>query len=207
MLLIALAAQMSMPVGQPRGVWDLFSADDVPLDLVPEGEIKRVGVRVTVTPDGKVENCRAESSSGISKLDAYTCSIIERRARFHAAIGGNGQPTYGVIRTIVTWAVDASGGAMPPADLELTVSRLPSGVNGKTSGSLMFLVDAAGHPSFCMEEKPTEPLASKLPPVLVNIACNQLVKSYVAVPARDLSGRAVSSIQNATVTFLTQEPK
>jgi TonB family protein len=203
MFWIALAAQMRVPVPGVAGISSLFSADDVPIDLVPDGEVRRVGVRVTVKPDGKLDDCRADSSSGIPKLDAYTCAIILRRARFDPAIGPDGQPTYGVIRTTVTWAVNASGGPGWADDLELTVSRLPTGVETPMFGSLMFAVDQAGHPSACAEEEPRRPSMQKLPAVLVNIACDQLLKSYVAIPARDITGRPVPSVQNATVEFST----
>jgi len=121
MLWIALApaAQISMPVMDRASIWTLFSADDVPLDIVPDGESRRVIVRVAVKPDGNIQNCRAEFSSGIAKLDAYTCAIILRRARFHPATGPDGLPAYGVLRTTVTWAVNA----MPsnwPADLRFS---------------------------------------------------------------------------------------
>jgi hypothetical protein len=203
MFWIALAAQISMPVMDQASIWTLLSVDDVPLDIVPDGESRRVNVRVAVKPDGNIQNCRTEFSSGIPKLDAYTCAIILRRARFHPAIGLDGLPAYGVIRTAVTWAVNDTSRDWP-ADLELTVMKLPEGIKNSAFVNLMFAVDEAGRSSSCAVEEPRPPVHRKLTNELIQVACGQLLKNYVAIPATDIAGKAVRSVQDATVRFSTE---
>jgi hypothetical protein len=203
MFWIALAAQLSMPVDSHGGIWNLFSFDDVPLELVPNGEARGVGVRVTVDPTGIIRSCQAEFSSGIPKLDAYTCGIVLRRAHFRPATGLGGQPAYGVVRTEIMWSVNASS-PKNAGDLELTVPRLPKGVKNPAFAYVMFMVDEVGHPSACRDEEPPPPSHEKVTNELLQTACDQLTKSYVAIPAKDDAGRPVSSVQDAVVRFSTE---
>ncbi|WP_163596934.1 energy transducer TonB, partial [Klebsiella pneumoniae] len=46
-----------------------------------EGEVK---FKLTVAGDGNVERCEITASSGFADLDAATCALIARRARFSA---------------------------------------------------------------------------------------------------------------------------
>ena len=206
MFWLALAAQLSMPNMDQGPVWTLFSSDDLPMDIVTDGESRSVNVRLEVKPDGAIQNCRAELSSGITKLDAYTCAIILRRARFHPATGLDGLPAYGVVRTTVTWAVNATPLNLS-ADLELTVTGLPKGVKDPAFVNLMFAVDEAGRPSSCAMEVPRAPTHQKLTSELIQVACSQLLKNYVAIPATDIAGRTVRSVQDATVRISTDRPR
>jgi hypothetical protein len=206
MFWIALAAHINMPFMDQASIWTLFSADDVPLDVVPDGESRRVNVRVVVKPDGAIQNCGAEFSSGIPKLDAYTCAIILRRARFHPAIGLDGLPAYGVIRTAVTWAVNDAPSKWP-TDLDLTVTALPKGIKNPAFVSLMFAVDETGRPSSCAAEEPRPPAHRKLTDELIQVACDQLLNNYVAIPARDIAGKTVRSVQDANVRFSTDRQR
>jgi hypothetical protein len=206
MFWIALAAQISMPIIQGGGIWTLFSGDDVPLSIMREQDVRVVGVRLTVDPTGKLQACSAEFTSGLTKLDEYTCEIIRRRARFQPARGPDGQSAYGIIRTPITWTVNADS-PRSPADLELTVSRLPKGIKSPAVARLMFAVDERGHPSSCQQEEPPAPAVPALPPELVKIACAELLQSYVAIPAGDASGRPVASVQDARINFSVARTK
>lgn len=181
----------------------MFTADDVPIDLVGEGKARVVGVRVTVDPDGTTRNCEAETSSGVPKLDAYTCVIILKRAHFRPAIGASGSPEIGVYRKQVTWAVDSDSLPIIP-DIDLTVSRLPAGVKDPTSVDLMFEVDESGHPSSCAAEQPAPVPHPGSASELVGVACDQLLKTYIAKPAMDRQGRPAPSLQDAVVRFSTK---
>lgn len=201
MLWIFLAAHLSAISGDPDKLQSLFTADDVAVDLVGDGNVRRVGVRVTVDPTGVPRNCTAEFSSGVRKLDEYTCLIIMRRARFQPTLGPNGEPQFRVFRTEITWAVNASGGDAG-ADLDLTVTHLPTGLSDPTSVRLQFQVDEAGHPSDCRAED--GPAGDKSSADLLAIACDQLLRSYVATPATDAAGKPVRSLQDAVVRFSTK---
>jgi hypothetical protein len=201
MFWIALAAQISMPLPDKGGLLNIFTHRDVPMSLVAEGEWRSVGVRVTVTPEAKILQCETEATSGIAKLDAYTCAIIIKRAKLHPAIWSDGSATYGIIRTAVIYSVNYSNPPPAPGDIELTVNQLPKGIKSPANAYVMFAVDEAGRPSHCAEEdRVWRPLAGKAPQ-LIAIACEQVAKSWHAKPAQDASGRPVQSIQNALVKF------
>jgi hypothetical protein len=207
MLWIALAAQISMPVIPGGGIWTLFSGDDFPSSIMRQQDTAIVGVRLTIDPVGKLQACSAEFTSVLANLDAYTCDIIRRRARrMQPARGPDGQAAYGVIRSTVTWMANGYSPRSPP-DLDLTVSRLPKGIKSPAVARLMFAVDERGHPSSCQQEEPPAPAVPALPPELVKIACAELLQSYVAIPARDASGRPVASVQDARVNFSVARTK
>jgi len=201
MFWIALAAQISMPALKKGYILGVFTADDVPIRMVPEGAWRRVGVRVTVDAEGKIQSCEIESTSGNPQLDSYTCAIIRKRAKPQPARWSDGTPTYAVIRTVVSYSVNAT---VPPesGDIELTVNQLPQGLKSPAFAQVMFAVDEKGHPSFCSEEgRIWKPLADKAPE-LIKIACDQIMKNWVPKPARDLSGKPVRSIQDARIKFI-----
>lgn len=199
---IALAAQLSMPLTERGNVLDLFSNEDVPINLIPNGEARRVNIRVTVGPDGRLRRCDIEGSSEIERLDALTCDLVRKRARFHPATWSDSSPAYAVIRKSVVWSVNARF-LTAPGDLDLTVEQLPKGLKSPIALTVMFETDVIGRLGACVEETRTFHPYTKKFPELVKVACQQLSEGYVATPARDDSGKAVKSIQDAVVRFST----
>jgi TonB family protein len=118
MFWIALAAQLMIP--EPIGprypdVRALFTAYDFPRSLQAEGRNGVAYTRITVRPDGSTESCVPEASSSNKELDAYTCAIILKRAKFRPATWIDGTSAYGVIRVPVTYRL--MGVPMTDADL------------------------------------------------------------------------------------------
>ena len=62
-----------------------------------------VGVRLTVGPNGRVINCRAERSSGNAELDARTCRLAQQRITFDPARNDEGTPVQTEVLTTYTW--------------------------------------------------------------------------------------------------------
>src|SRR3546814_12523039 len=58
---------------------------DYPSSALRNEEEGTTGFRVTVGTNGRVTDCSVTSSSGSSTLDAATCRLINRRARFTPA--------------------------------------------------------------------------------------------------------------------------
>ena len=214
MLWMALAAQLSIPV--PIGtrlpdVRAIFSADDFPAYLQMQGVSRVVHTRTTVRPDGGVDGCAVEGSSGDPKLDAYTCGLIVKRAKFMPAKWIDGTAAYGVIRVPVSWRIANS----PPSetemlkaaepDLELTVNQLPKGAGSIAVLILEIGADAAGHPITCAEEPVAWSASKRHFPELLGLACQRVMAEYNAVPPLDPSGRAVRSVQTVSVRF-TKNP-
>lgn len=65
-----------------------------------------VGVRVTVTPDGRATGCSVTSSSGSSILDQAACTGMERYARFDPALDAAGNPTTDSYSTRITYRLN-----------------------------------------------------------------------------------------------------
>jgi len=210
---IALAGQLSnaVPVGlRSPDVRAVFTFNDMPVYVQAAGITRFVLTRLTVGPDGNLQDCAAERPSGDGQLDAYTCRIFSKRAKkFQPAKWVDGSATYGVLSVPVTWAI----GGVPskhdlerayPPDMELSVNRLPRGADEGTYVPLVIAVDESGRVVGCSQFQPTsKSVHAKTFPELVPIACDLLVRQFTAIPAKDASGKPVQSVQNASVVFRT----
>jgi periplasmic protein TonB len=85
----------------------LFSTDDYPPSALRNEEQGTTSVRITVGTDGRVADCSVSSSSGSSTLDAATCSIIKRRARYTPAKDQSGNPITGTDSARIRWVLPA----------------------------------------------------------------------------------------------------
>jgi hypothetical protein len=192
-----VAAQLSAPL-PTREHW--VSPDDVPLELLEGNVLETVGFAITVKPDGRIQDCLIEVSSGNRKLDAYTCKLASQRLRFRPGRLSDGSAVYGVYRTSLKWW---AGDDYPPtlrglSDVYLTVSQLPPKLKSPTVVRLMCGVDETGGISDCVAED------EKSPVELVQIGREQVIKSYTAKPARTIEGVAVQSTQSVLVSFETR---
>jgi hypothetical protein len=202
MMFLALMAQLA--AAQPIKYPSWFSYDDVPVALIPEGTMRRVAVRVLIRPNGSLQGCEVELSSGDPKIDVYTCGLILKRARYSPARWSDGSPTFGVVRLPVVWSVGDVRPSLGPGDLEITENRLPKGVRSPAFVGTIFAADEQGRASSCM----AEPATAGTPPsdpTLVTVACARLIAAYRAIPARDENGKPVRSVQNARVRFTEQK--
>ena len=71
----------------------LFSADDYPAAAQAAGAEGTAQAQLTISPDGRVVGCNLTRSTGNSALDAATCNILRRRAKFSPAKDSNGNAT------------------------------------------------------------------------------------------------------------------
>jgi len=210
MLWIALATQLTLrgalrlPDPDPRGV---FSPDDMPAYVQIDGINRFVATRTTVRPDGKTQDCAIEGGSGDPKLDAYTCAIILRRAKFQPATWLDGTPVFGVLRLPVSWTIGGPPSKSElesayPNDLDLSVTRLPADAGRRTNLRLMIAVDENGKVVGCSEPSPVSQwVHTRSFHELVPIACDHLRGEFTAIPARDASGKFVRSVQTVTIGF------
>ncbi len=178
---------MSLPTtSDPRDgdITALFSSDDFPRYLVKAGAdlSKTVLTRTTVRSDGSTDNCTAEVSSGDSLLDAYTCALIVKRAKFHPATWTDGSAVFGVIRVPIHWRIAFANTPDDPLkladpDLELSVNQLPKGAKSLVSITLELAADENGRIVACVEKPPTKYDRTKQFPELVAVACRQALKN------------------------------
>jgi TonB family protein len=160
-----------------------------------------VRIRVTVSPAGEGQDCFVEATSGLPKLDSLTCELVMKRARFKPAKWNDDKPAFAIYRRNVLWADGDSFDYSRPIDVEVSVDRLPRHVHSPVAVGVRFAVSADGTRSSC------EAADKDANPALASIACQQVLASYPAIPARDANRNPVSSIQNAVVSFVTDQPK
>ncbi len=80
-----------------------FSDDDYPPSALRNEESGRTAFRLSIGADGRVTDCNVTSSSGSSALDATTCSLLKRRARYTPARDDNGNATTDTASGSITW--------------------------------------------------------------------------------------------------------
>jgi protein TonB len=61
--------------------------------------------RLTVGPDGRVQQCAVTGSSGSSSLDATTCRLMKSRARFTPARDSSGGTTGDTVNSSIRWVL------------------------------------------------------------------------------------------------------
>jgi|1186.fasta_scaffold75665_2 TonB family protein len=203
MFWIALLAVAQLSAPPAKNLVGLFASDDVPLQMLGDEADRTVGIRLTVRPEGQVQSCEVEYSSGIAELDLYTCKLAAKRSKF-APASRNGTPAYAVYRLPVRYLVTSGRRSpVPPrADFTIRINELPRDVRSPAAIHLVFEVDERGHPSACKAEDIQGKFHADAQ--LVGRACDQLLKDYTAIPARDEGGKVVPSVQDAIVQFRTQ---
>lgn len=91
----------AQPKGSP-GSW--ATSNDYPSRALRENRAGVTGFRVTVGADGRVVDCSITSSSGSPDLDATTCQMVTRRARFKPALQ-DGSPVQGTYSNKIRWEI------------------------------------------------------------------------------------------------------
>jgi protein TonB len=94
-------ARGASPDGLAR--WSARIQENYPPRAVRDEIEGRVGVRVTVGPNGRVADCSVTSPSGSSILDDAACSGMRSYARFNPALDAAGNPTTGSYTTTIVY--------------------------------------------------------------------------------------------------------
>ena len=97
-------ARGAKPKGQ--GQWAARIQDNYPSDALRMEKEGRVGVRVSIGPDGRVTSCSVTSSSGTASLDRAACDGMQRYARYDPALNDAGQPTEGSASTAIVYKLN-----------------------------------------------------------------------------------------------------
>lgn len=92
------------PKGQ--GSWAARIQANYPTRAAREEREGRVGVRVSIGPDGRVTSCSVTSSSGSPDLDEAACSGMTSYARFNPALDDAGNPTNASWSTAIVYKLN-----------------------------------------------------------------------------------------------------
>jgi periplasmic protein TonB len=100
-------------VNKSRGVspkgqsgWARRIQDNYPARALRDEREGRVGVRVTIGPDGRVSACSVSSSSGSPDLDAAACEGMQRHARYEPALDAAGNPITASTSTTIVYQIN-----------------------------------------------------------------------------------------------------
>ena len=101
------------PPSQARGAspdglagWSRRIQENYPARAVRDEIEGRVGVRVTIGPNGRVSDCSVSNSSGSSILDEAACAGMRSYARFNPALDAAGNPTSGNYSTTIVYQLN-----------------------------------------------------------------------------------------------------
>lgn len=201
---LLMAAAVAMQAATPLNAANWFKVDDYPLAALRQNEIGYVGFAVLVGIDGKPEKCTVVAPTPFDDLNKLTCLLVMRRARFKAAAGADGQPSYGIYRSRTSWLTAADPKAMerlkkaypPPSDVDLTltvnIATVPPPIE------LVIGVDSSGTVHDCKPED------SNAQPAWVKVACTQMETHSMLSPAITAEGQAAASVQTVKVAFEPQ---
>ena len=85
------------------GAW--VTESDYPTQAVRLGLEGVARFTVTIGGDGRVSSCQITGSSGHDELDAATCRLVTKRARFEPARDNKGAVTSGSYSSAVRWKI------------------------------------------------------------------------------------------------------
>lgn len=86
-----------------RDIDTLIVDIDFPSHAILKGIEGVTSYRLTIDTEGRVRNCVITKSSGSSNLDAETCKLMKRRARFYPATDREGKPIIGTYSGKEIW--------------------------------------------------------------------------------------------------------
>ena len=181
-----------IPMGNPAG-W-LAAADfphGFPANLIAT-------INIVVSPAGKLERCDIDPSSGDNSFDTTVCKVEMSRARFIPARDTDDLAAYGIFHV----DVNTSGRKKPPADLVLTLNKLPQDLRPPIELGAIITVDVDGHVTKCVPRAAYEETAR----LLGKIGCDQVVAEWKPRIAKTADNIAVSSIQSLAVGFVAKPP-
>ena len=99
---LGFAPRAARPLGNP-GSW--ATDNDYPARDLREGNQGVARFSLTVGPDGRVQSCTINMSSGFPGLDRATCDYVSRRARFEPATDGSGAKVPGNYANKIRWVI------------------------------------------------------------------------------------------------------
>jgi len=104
---VEIAAPASIPRETPPALLgnmsSLVSADDYPASSIRNAEAGRVSVRMHIDRSGFANDCEVILSSGYRTLDAATCRLMIRKARYAPARDAGGRIVDGFATQSLTW--------------------------------------------------------------------------------------------------------
>jgi TonB family protein len=80
-----------------------FSTDDYPMQAAADREGGVSSIVLLIDEKGTIQDCMVDDTSGIATLDAMTCIVLAKRAKFEPAIGHDGKAVKDAFTQRVRW--------------------------------------------------------------------------------------------------------
>ena len=97
------AAKLKQAAVSLQPLQKLFSSDDYPRVALHNDGTGTVQAMLLISEAGRIASCMVTETSGHASLDAQTCLILARRARFDPAIGLDGKPAKSATTARIHW--------------------------------------------------------------------------------------------------------
>ena len=145
MIVLLLAAlQPSVSDVQPPKLLETqppITYADYPMEAIRRGEAGVVSVLLQVSAEGTVTRCDVTESSLSKPLDAQTCDLLARRARFAPAMDESGRKIAGAYRLSTPWGLEKA--PRTTVDAVLQVETLPGGYTRPAEVQLVYYTGGA----------------------------------------------------------------
>lgn len=79
------------------------STEDYRSNWIRQEMTGKARFRLEIAADGRVTSCTITGSSGHPQLDAATCALVSKRAKFQPARGSEGEPVRGSYSNAIDW--------------------------------------------------------------------------------------------------------
>jgi protein TonB len=96
----SFAPVAAKPRTNPAG-W--VTTDDYRSNWIRQEMTGKARFRLEIAADGRVTGCTITGSSGHPQLDAATCALVSKRAKFQPARGSEGEPVAGSYSNAIDW--------------------------------------------------------------------------------------------------------
>ena len=199
MITLLLAVLQAAPLaGQPPRLIDPQPAidySDYPMEAIRRGEAGVVSVLLKVAADGSVSRCDVTETSLSKLLDAQTCTLITRRARFAPATDASGHPVPGEYRLSTPWGLEKTPRTKIDAVLEVTT--LPAGYTRPAAVQLVY--NRAGPPADCTV------LTSSGSALADRTACDYARRTFTAEMPKSGSSAAAAAVRYVNASFVVNK--
>lgn len=185
---LAPAAPAVPPV--PLHVETWLSYEDYPKEALRREEQGSVTTLLRVDATGRVRTCTVTETSGSAALDAASCDVLKRRARFRPATDAAGRAVEADYRSLQAWAI---GGPTADIALSIDVERRPAGYAGPARLKMLF--DGHGRAVECETQRSSGSAAADA------VACRQAIATVRVKPPRAGPGALPAAVRYVVATF------
>jgi outer membrane biosynthesis protein TonB len=194
-LLLLIGLQVVAPELAHRG--SFMTDDDYPANALRNKETASVRLALTIDAAGKLVACKVTSIEGARSLEAPTCALQTRRARFVPAHDSSGNAVAGITTTTFNWMLPGVASPQLRYDTALGVNRLPAQMTA-ASATADFLLAADGSVEGCTISRSSG--SAKLD----GIVCGTTIAQHLSPPQID--GVPTRGVVRHTVLFYVEQP-